>query len=158
MATAAHAIREAARALAEGRGYEPEPTLFELDTHRAKASPGTLLIANPSSSGGQEPSEEPSEERTNTSSSRRPGDWAIQRPDSVFPKFFLVVFKLYPTQEQEHRGTIKKREISRSPKANAKTNLVGDLAANSGANAKHTSTYGSTNRPSPSRTSQSFLP
>ena len=28
MATAAHAIREAARALAEGRGYEPEPPLF----------------------------------------------------------------------------------------------------------------------------------
>ena len=136
MATAAHAIREAARALAEGRGYEPEPPLFELDTHRAKASPGTLLIANPSSSGGQEPSEEPSEERTNTSSSRRPGDWAIQRPDSVFPKSFPVVPQFYPAQEQEHPGTTNKRERSRSPKANTKTKLVGDLSANSGTNAK----------------------
>ena len=32
MATAAHAISEAARALAEGRGYEPELPFFELDT------------------------------------------------------------------------------------------------------------------------------
>ena len=58
MATAAHAIREAARALVEGRGYEPEPPLFELDTHRAKASPGTLHIANPALSDRQEQSEE----------------------------------------------------------------------------------------------------
>ena len=49
MATAAHAIRDAARALAEGRGYEPEPPLFELDTCRAKASPETLFIAKPTS-------------------------------------------------------------------------------------------------------------
>ena len=74
MATATHAIREAARALAEARGYETEPPLFELDTHRAKASPGTLHIANPALSDRQEPSEEPIEERTNTSSSRCPGD------------------------------------------------------------------------------------
>ena len=47
MATAAHAIREAARTLAEsaaGKGYDPEPPYFELDSRRAKASPGTLLI------------------------------------------------------------------------------------------------------------------
>ena len=136
MATAAHAIREAARARAEGRGYEPEPPLFELDTHSAKASPGTLLIANPSLSGREEPSREPSEERINTSSARRPGDWAIQRPDSVFPKSFPVVPQFCPTQEQEHPDTTNKSERSRSPTDNTKTKPVADLAANSGTNAK----------------------
>ena len=94
MATAAHAIREAA-ALAEGRGYEPEPPLFELDTQRANAFPETLHIANPALPGRQVSSdalrEAPAGTETNTISSRRPGYWAVQRPNTVFPMVFPIV-------------------------------------------------------------------
>ena len=95
MATAAPAIREAARALAEGRGYEPEPPLFELDTHRAKASPGTLLIAKSTS-----PARQASHQgdhvvqlgtEITTSSSRRPGDWATLRSETVASNVYPTV-------------------------------------------------------------------
>ena len=113
MATAAHAIREAARALAEGRGYKPEPPLFELDIHRAKASPGTLHITNPALPERQVPSEESGQAQrgteTNILTSRRPGYWAVQRPNTVFPKFFPLFFnstqiKHRNTQARESRG------------------------------------------------------
>ena len=46
IAMAAHAIREGARALAEGTSYEPKPPMFELDTQWANAFPETLHIGS----------------------------------------------------------------------------------------------------------------
>ena len=78
IATAAHAIPEAARALAEGTSYEPKPPMFELDIQRAGAFPETLHIANRIVPEGQAPILATREVQlgpeTNTASSRRPGD------------------------------------------------------------------------------------
>ena len=63
---------------------------------------------------------------TNIMSSRRPGDGAVQRPNTVFPMVFPMVPQFYPDHAKEQSDAKVKRERSRSPRANAKTKPAGD--------------------------------
>ena len=131
MATAAHAIREAARALAEsaaGKGYEPEPPYFELDSQRAKASPGTLLICqergwiqseqegSPTSQTAQDGTQHAKPGTAiNSSSIRGPG--VRGRPAAVLPAGYPMVPQFYPEQRRDEHDSAARTERSRSPRA-----------------------------------------